>query len=91
MGLNSLRSGSPYLAMMTNTCLRLTGAAGPTTVKGPFARNAEFIAMLGAATGRPVLTSDAATGTSIGAALLMGKSARLAAPVEALGSTDLPA
>jgi sugar (pentulose or hexulose) kinase len=80
-----------YLAMMTNTCLRLTGAAGPTIVEGPFARNAEFIAMLGAATGRPVLTSDAETGTSIGAALLMGKSARLAAPVQALGSTDLPA
>jgi len=80
-----------YLAMMTDTCLRLTGAAGPTIVEGPFARNAEFTAMLGAATGRPVLTSDAATGTSIGTALLMGESARLAAPVEALAATDLPA
>lgn len=61
-----------YLAMMTDTCLQLTGAKGPTLVEGPFARNAAFTAMLGAATDRPVLISAAATGTSIGAALLIG-------------------
>ena len=61
-----------YLAMMTDTCLSLTGAKGPTIVEGPFAHNDEFKRMLAAATGRPVLPSDAATGTAIGAALLFG-------------------
>ena len=70
-----------YLAMMTDTCLRLTGAQGPTIVEGPFGRNSEFIGMLEAATERQVLTSDAATGTSIGAALLFGRSASMAKPI----------
>ena len=59
-----------YLAMMTDACLTLTGAQGPTIVEGPFAQNVEFRTMLAAATGRPVLHSQATTGTSIGAALL---------------------
>ena len=62
-----------YLALMTDTCLRLSGAIGPVIVEGPFARNAEYLSMLMAATGRPVMTSEAATGTSIGAAMLMGE------------------
>ena len=70
-----------YLAMMTDTCLRLTGAQGPTIVEGPFGRNSEFIGMLEAATERQVLTSEAATGTSIGAALLFGRSASMAKPI----------
>lgn len=69
-----------YLALMTDTCLQLTGASGPTIVEGPFARNAEYLSMLKAATGRPVLTSDAATGTSIGAALLIGEPIELSKP-----------
>jgi sugar (pentulose or hexulose) kinase len=77
-----------YLALMTDTCLALTGAAGPTIVEGPFARNAEFIAMLQAATGRPVLTSDAATGTSIGAAMLMGVPAELVQPTTTSAAKD---
>lgn len=80
-----------YLALMTDTCLRLTGASGATRVEGPFAKNPEFIAMLQAATGRPVFTSDAATGTSIGAALLMGGAANLAQPARYVESGDLPA
>lgn len=80
-----------YLAMMTDTCLRLTGAQGPTIVEGPFARNPEFTTMLGAATGRPVLTSSAVTGTSIGAALLFGKSDALAEPTQAPDGGDKPA
>lgn len=80
-----------YLALMTDTCLQLTGAAGPTIVEGPFARNLEFIAMLQAATNRPVLTSDAATGTSIGTALLMGGSASLVQPARSKDASDLPA
>ena len=72
-----------YLAMMTDTSLNLIGAAGPTIVEGPFARNREFVGMLAVATGREVLTSPAATGTSIGAALLFGKNENLVAPVPA--------
>ncbi len=69
--------------MMTDTSLNLIGAAGPTIVEGPFARNREFVGMLAVATGREVLTSPAATGTSIGAALLFGKNENLVAPVPA--------
>ncbi|SMY06292.1 FGGY-family carbohydrate kinase [Flavimaricola marinus] len=69
-----------YLAMMTETCLTLTGAEGPVIVEGPFARNAQYTAMLTAATGRPVLVSAAATGTSIGAALLFADTTSLAEP-----------
>lgn len=69
-----------YLAMMTDTCLRLAGAKGATIIEGPFARNHEFTAMLRAATGRAVLTSDAATGTSVGAALLFADRSGLATP-----------
>lgn len=64
-----------YLAMMTDTCLRLTGAKGPTIVEGPFAHNAQYLAMLEAATGRAVCYSTSSTGTSIGAALLFARDA----------------
>ncbi|MEO5756987.1 MAG: FGGY-family carbohydrate kinase [Mesorhizobium sp.] len=59
-----------YLALMTTTCLKLIGGDGPTIVEGPFARNRLFTRMLAAATKRAVIASEAATGTSIGAALL---------------------
>ncbi|MFK7877446.1 MAG: FGGY-family carbohydrate kinase [Paracoccaceae bacterium] len=71
-----------YLALMTDTCLQLTGALGPTIVEGPFARNPEYLSMLHAATGRPVLTSETATGTSIGTAMLMSAPTELVKPVE---------
>ncbi|MEP5631642.1 MAG: FGGY-family carbohydrate kinase [Tateyamaria sp.] len=73
---------SYYLAMMTDTCLRLTGAQGPTIVEGPFSSNRHFLNMLRAATGRPVLHSTSVTGTSIGAALLFGGSDALKPPAE---------
>lgn len=61
-----------YLALMTAECLSLTGARGPTIVEGPFAKNALYLEMLEAATRRPVhKTEGTATGTSIGAALLV--------------------
>ncbi len=61
-----------YLALVTAECLAMTGADGPSVVEGPFARNALYLDMLGAATGRPVEPSEgSATGTSIGAALLV--------------------
>jgi sugar (pentulose or hexulose) kinase len=60
-----------YLAMMTDQCLKLSGAAGETIVEGPFASNPVYLEMLTAATDRPVVAMQAsATGTSIGAALL---------------------
>lgn len=62
-----------YLALMTATCLDLIKGDGATVVEGPFGRNPEYLAMLQAVTQRPVLTSDAATGTSIGAALLFSQ------------------
>jgi sugar (pentulose or hexulose) kinase len=64
-----------YLAMMTATCLDLIGAEGGAVVEGPFARNALYVDMLRAATGRPVLPQQGQAGTSIGAALLAGKPA----------------
>jgi sugar (pentulose or hexulose) kinase len=64
-----------YLALMTDTCLSITGAQGPIIVEGPFARNAAYCMMLEAATGRPVIAqTGSATGTAIGAALLCAPS-----------------
>jgi sugar (pentulose or hexulose) kinase len=78
-----------YLALMTATCLDLIGAAGQTIVEGPFARNRLFTQMLAAATTRAVIASEAATGTSIGAALLasdqrmvLGKGERIKPPAD---------
>lgn len=64
-----------YLALMTATCLDLAGAQGDIVVEGPFASNEPYLAMLSAATGRPVVASGNATGTSIGAAMLVRPSA----------------
>ena len=88
---NGARSAalSFYLALMTDTSLELTGARGPTIVEGPFASNIEFTAMLAASTGREVLTSTAATGTSIGAALLFENSAKLTKPIPAKPAYEL--
>lgn len=78
-----------YLALMTATCLDLIGADGPAIVEGPFARNPLFTQMLAAATTRAVIASEAATGTSIGAALLasdqrmvLGKGERIEPPAD---------
>ncbi|MGQ0567532.1 MAG: FGGY-family carbohydrate kinase [Gemmobacter sp.] len=59
-----------YLALVTATCLKMTGGRGPVVVEGPFARNRWFLDMLAVAAGRPVLVSASQTGTAIGAALL---------------------
>lgn len=59
-----------YLAMMTDTCLRLIGARGPAIVEGPFARNADYLQMLRSLRSEGVETASSATGTSTGAALL---------------------
>ncbi|WP_422072131.1 FGGY-family carbohydrate kinase [Tranquillimonas rosea] len=60
-----------YLAMMTETCLSMIGAAGPIVVEGPFAANEAYLRMLAAAAGRPVeALTGSVTGTSVGAAML---------------------
>lgn len=67
---------SHYLALMTDTCLRLTGARGPAIVEGPFARNPDFLEMLAALRPEGVETAASATGTSAGAAMLALGTAR---------------
>lgn len=60
-----------YLALMTAECLAMIGAAGPVVVEGPFAANGDYLDMLAAAVGRPVVAAaGGATGTAVGAALL---------------------
>ncbi len=61
---------SAYLALMTDSCLSLLGAAGETIVEGPLAENTAFIRLLAALTGRDVLAVSGSTGTGGGAALL---------------------
>lgn len=61
---------SLYLALMTDTCLRLIGAGGPVIVEGPFAQNGGYLDMLAALRPGGVEIAASATGTSIGAALL---------------------
>jgi len=63
-------SASLYCALVEATCLRLTGAAGPIVVEGPFSRNRLFLAALAVLTPQPVLARPDATGTTGGAALL---------------------
>ncbi len=58
------------LALTTATCLDLIGAQGPTLIEGPFPANPWYLAMLATATARPVIPSQARTGTALGAALL---------------------
>jgi sugar (pentulose or hexulose) kinase len=62
---------SYYLALMTAESLAMTSGDGPVIVEGPFARNAAYCRMLASATGRNVEISDNATGTSVGAAVLL--------------------
>lgn len=71
---------SLYAALMTEVCLELLGADGPTVIEGPFARNALYREALAAATGRPVQASESATGTSAGAAQLVRRKEK-AAPI----------
>jgi sugar (pentulose or hexulose) kinase len=73
-------AASLYAALVADTCLELTGAAGPILVEGPFARNNVFLGALARLTGRSVLARPDAAGTTLGAALLAlgGKAAPVA-------------
>ncbi|MEO0979235.1 MAG: FGGY-family carbohydrate kinase [Pseudomonadota bacterium] len=63
---------SNYLALVTAEMLAMIGADGPVIVEGPFAKNDCFLTMLQTAAQRPVETqTTSATGTAIGAALLV--------------------
>lgn len=59
-----------YLALMTDVCLKLIGARGPTIIEGPFGRNADYCRMLATLRPEGVEIAASATGTSVGAALL---------------------
>jgi sugar (pentulose or hexulose) kinase len=61
---------SYYLALMTDTCLSLSGAKGPVIVEGPFADNDDYCAMLAALRPHGVRVARSTTGTSVGRALL---------------------
>lgn len=60
-----------YLALMTQECLLLIGSRGPTFVEGPLAHDSLYAQMLCAVSNRQVWISDAETGTSVGAAMLI--------------------
>lgn len=61
-----------YLALVSAECLRLIGQRGPVIVEGPFGKNRAFLTMLQAASGAEVMRAKSLTGTSQGAALLVG-------------------
>ncbi|MGK6312346.1 FGGY-family carbohydrate kinase [Neorhizobium sp. DT-125] len=61
-----------YLALMTETCLRLIGAKGPVLVEGPFSSNPVYLQAMRTLLGREVIALPGSTGTSQGAALLAG-------------------
>ena len=77
-------AASLYAALMSDTCLGLIGARGPTLVEGPFAKNAQYLQALAALTGREVIGLDGSTGTALGAALLSGASLPYAHPERVL-------
>lgn len=73
---------------MTRSCLDLIGARGSVIAEGPFARNADCLAMLHALSPGGVETAASATGTSTGAALLFRQCLDIAAePFAALAGT----
>ncbi len=76
-----------YLALMTRTCLDLAGAEGPVIIEGPFARNADYLAMLSALSPGWVQVAASATGTSVGAAMLC----LTAPPLPATSPVQVPA
>ena len=62
-----------YLALVTAECLSNIGHDGAIIVEGPFAKNQLYLAMLAVAAKSDVYRSSGTTGTSSGAALLVGE------------------
>ncbi len=75
-------AASLYTALMTNTCLELIGASGPTIVEGPFSRNRTYLSALKSLTGRDVIALPGSTGTSLGAAMLAGAECSIEPAIE---------
>ncbi|PCJ89071.1 MAG: carbohydrate kinase [Hyphomicrobiales bacterium] len=66
---------SLYLALVSAECLTMIGLQKEIIVEGPFAKNDIYLEMLGIATGKDILVNSSSdTGTTIGAALLVGRS-----------------
>jgi sugar (pentulose or hexulose) kinase len=88
-----LAAASLYAALMSDVCLGLIGARGPTLVEGPFAKNSHYLKALAALTGRNVIGLAGSTGTALGAALLSGASLPYAHPEQLFtpGLVDLAA
>jgi len=63
---------SLYLALVTRACLDLAGLGKSVIIEGPLARNKLFGEALAQLCGVPVSASGDATGTSLGAAMLLG-------------------
>lgn len=83
-------AASLYAALMTATCLDLLGAAGLTTIEGPFARNTLYLRALAELTSRPVMAAPGGMGTSVGAARLFAE-AGTPGPASAVAGGDLGA
>ncbi|KKB12180.1 carbohydrate kinase [Devosia geojensis] len=64
-------AASLYLALVAEAALSLCGTGKRIVIEGPLARNALFGAALARVTGVPVTASADATGTSLGASLLL--------------------
>jgi sugar (pentulose or hexulose) kinase len=79
-----------YLALTTRACLSLVGTGRQVVVEGPLARNPSFLGLFAALTPAPVLASPDATGTALGAAMLLA--AELAPPADPalVAPADLP-
>jgi sugar (pentulose or hexulose) kinase len=60
-----------YLALVTQTCLGLVGTGTRIVVEGPLAGNTIYCGLLSGLTGVPVHASTDATGTALGAAMLL--------------------
>lgn len=81
-------AASLYAALMTQTCLQLIGASGPTIVEGPFSRNRTYLSALRSLTRRDVIAVPGSTGTSLGAALLAGAEPSPALKADAVTPLD---
>ncbi len=81
-------AASLYLALVTDSCLRLAGVGRFVAVEGPLARNALYCGALAALTGARVIPSPDATGTTVGAAMLFGGDAPAAAESQPVAPLD---
>jgi sugar (pentulose or hexulose) kinase len=82
---------SLYLALVAEAALALCGVGREIVIEGPLARNALFGRALATISGVPVTASADATGTSLGAAMLLGMMDTRAEAPEPLAPFEHPA